>query len=242
MSKKTIVWLVIGAFLVILGSIIFACVMMTLKWNFLKLSTAKYETNTYEFTEKVEDISIKTDTADVVFVPSSDSKIHVTCYEADNQKHTVTLSDGALVVEVVDTRKWYEYIGINFSAPKITVSLPAGEYGELEVEVSTGRVKLDGVRCEKFASKGSTGDISMKDVIAKESIFVERGTGNITIDGTDAAELYLKTTTGQVKGSVLTDKVFIARTDTGRISVPNGTTGGRCEIITDTGNINVKIK
>lgn len=281
MNKKTIAWLVAATILVLIGCIIFGGVMSVLKWNFMNLSTVKYETNSYEFNEKIEDISIKTDTADVVFVKSGDTMIHVACYEAKNQKHTVTLSDGTLAIEVEDTRKWYEYIGINFGVPKITVSLPEGEYGELfvkgstgdismsevsandiklkvstgditvntlvcegelEIKVSTGRTKLDGVRSEKFTSKGSTGDISMKDVIARESIFVERDTGDITLDGCDSAELYLKTDTGHVKGSLLTDKIFIAKTDTGRINVPNSTVGGRCEISTDTGNINIEIK
>ena len=50
-----------------------------------------------------------------------------------------------------------------------------------------------------------------------------------------------KTYTGDVEGSVLTDKVFIVRTDTGRIDVPKSITGGRCEITTETGNIKISV-
>lgn len=242
MKKKTIVWIIIGAFLVVFGCAIFGCVMMALKWNFAKLSTAKYETNSCEFSEKIEDISVALDTADLVFVPSNDSKIRVTCYEAENQKHSVSVKDGALVVELSDARKWYEYIGINFDSPKITVALPADEYGEIEIKVSTGIVKLDGVRCEKLTSKGSTGDVFMKDVIVGESIFVERDTGDISFDACDAREIFAKTETGDIKGSLLSDKVFVAETDTGKISVPKNGNGGRCELTTDTGNIKIEIK
>ena len=281
MTKKTIVWLIIGAFLVVLGCAVFGGVMMALKWDFLKLSTIVYETNEYEFSEKIEDISVALDTADLVFVPSNDSKIRVTCYEAENQKHSVSVKDGALVVELTDTRKWYEYIGINFASPKITISLPEGKYGELfvkvstgdieipdisaksiqlivstgnvsaeniildrnfEIKVSTGRVKLDGVKCESFTSKGSTGDISMKDVVAKGSFSIERNTGDVSFDSCDSAEISVKTTTGNIKGSLLSDKVFITKTDTGSIKVPDSTTGGRCELTTDTGDIKIEIK
>ena len=38
-------------------------------------------------------------------------------------------------------------------------------------------------------------------------------------------------------GSMLTEKVFQVKTETGRIDVPDTITGGRCKISTDTGNI-----
>ena len=47
----------------------------------------------------------------------------------------------------------------------------------------------------------------------------------------------MKTNTGNITGTLVTDKVFLAHTDTGRIRVPTTTTGGRCELTTDTGNI-----
>jgi len=41
---------------------------------------------------------------------------------------------------------------------------------------------------------------------------------------------------------LLTDKVFITKTDTGSINVPDSITGGRCEIKTDTGDIKITVK
>jgi hypothetical protein len=40
-----------------------------------------------------------------------------------------------------------------------------------------------------------------------------------------------------VTGSLLTDKVFIAQTSTGKINVPETTAGGQCRVSTDTGDI-----
>lgn len=82
----------------------------------------------------------------------------------------------------------------------------------------------------------------MKNVIATEKFSIERSTGDVTFDGADAAEIFVKTDTGDVKGSLLTDKVFITETDTGRVDVPKTTIGGRCEITTDTGDISIEIK
>ena len=52
---------------------------------------------------------------------------------------------------------------------------------------------------------------------------------------------FIKTSTGKVVGSLLTEKVFNAKSDTGKVEVPNTTSGGSCTITTDTGKIQVTI-
>ena len=77
----------------------------------------------------------------------------------------------------------------------------------------------------------------MENVIAEQMITIERSTGDVIFDKCDAFELLIKTDTGNVTGSLLTDKIFIANSDTGHINVPETTTGGKCKITTDTGDI-----
>ncbi len=320
MSKRTKIWLVIAASLVLVGGIIFTGVMTVFKWDFTKLSTVKYEINNYEINENYKNISIVTDTTDIVFAPSEDSKASVVCYEQKNIKHSVAVKDSTLVIEGVDERKWYEHIGITLGTPKITVYLPKNEYaslsikestgdieipknfrfesmdislstgdvnclasasddikiktstgdiclenvsagslelsvstgeviakgitcqGDIKIKVSTGDTKLTDVACKGVFSNGSTGDISLKNVVATEKLSIERSTGDVRFDGCDAAEIFVKTDTGSVKGGLLTDKVFITQTDTGSVDVPKTVTGGKCEIVTDTGNIKIDIK
>jgi len=43
-------------------------------------------------------------------------------------------------------------------------------------------------------------------------------------------------------GTILSDKIFIASSDTGNVFVPDTTSGGKCKITVSTGNINIKIK
>ena len=112
-----------------------------LNWNFGKLSTAEYKANTYVIDNAFADISLNTRTADITFTPSADGKCKVVCYEEDNLNHTVTAEDNTLKIQLVDQRKWYSYIGIRLDSPKITVYLPAGEYGALTLRVSTGNRK-----------------------------------------------------------------------------------------------------
>lgn len=319
MRTTTKIWLITAAFLVAVGLIMFTAVMKEYEWDFSRLNTEEFETNIYEINEGFGNISIDTDTADILFSESDDDTCKVICYEQKSIKHSVNVQEGTLIINAFDDREWYEHIGITIGAPKITICLPSTEYGSLRIKestgdieipnafdfkdidislstggvevfasasesiriktstgdimvenisaktldlavstgnvtasgitieddvmlkASTGKTKVTGIRCKNLISRGSTGSLSLKDVIASEGFSIERSTGDVRLDGCDAAELFIKTDTGDIKGALLTDKVFITRTDTGSVDVPKTVTGGRCEIITDTGDIKISI-
>ena len=46
----------------------------------------------------------------------------------------------------------------------------------------------------------------------------------------------------KLTGTLRTEKVFITASDTGKVNVPKTITGGRCEITTATGNIEIEVK
>ncbi|MBP3592286.1 MAG: DUF4097 family beta strand repeat protein [Clostridia bacterium] len=113
--------------------------------------------------------------------------------------------------------------------------------GDIKAKNSTGKSTMVNVRCEDLISEASTGSLRMTNVIASEKFTLERDTGEIHFDRCDASEIFAETDTGSVKGTLLTDKIFITKTDTGTINVPESTQGGKCKITTDTGNITISI-
>lgn len=113
--------------------------------------------------------------------------------------------------------------------------------GDFSLKVSTGMAELNDVRCKNFVSSGNTGEIVLRDVIAEEKLSIERSTGGVRFENSDAAEIYVKTDTGYVTGTLRSDKVFIAQSDTGNVDVPKTTDGGKCEITTATGEIEIAI-
>lgn len=320
MRKTVKIWLVIAASLVFVGLIMFAAVMSEYKWDFSKLSTGKYETNTYEISEEFSNLSMNTDTADIIFALSDDGKCRVECYEEEKAKHSVAVQENTLVIKMIDEKSWYDYIGINFGSPKITVYLPKAEYtslfingstgdieipknfkfegvdislstgdvnffvsasklikikastgnicventsagtldlsastgritvsnvicgGDANINVSTGRTNLNNIECKNLTSSGDTGNISLNNVIAAEKFSIKRNTGDVRFDGSDAAEILVETDTGDVTGTFLSEKTFFVETDTGSVDVPESITGGRCEITTDTGDIELDIQ
>ena len=112
---------------------------------------------------------------------------------------------------------------------------------ECNLTITTGEIFFEKGKLNNFYSKGNSGDIDLINVQASAKLEIERSTGDIEFSRIDASEIELKTTTGDIEGTILTDKKFIVETTTGEKEYPYGTTGGRCEIITTTGDVKITI-
>ena len=114
--------------------------------------------------------------------------------------------------------------------------------GTIDLSVNTGHTYLTDVHCGGLHSTGDTGDLKMTNVIAEGKFSIERDTGDVKLDRCDASEIFVNTSTGDVTGTLLSDKVFITETSTGKVNVPQTITGGRCQITTSTGDIQLKLQ
>lgn len=112
---------------------------------------------------------------------------------------------------------------------------------DLSAAVTTGELSVSDLTCRNLVSDGSTGDISLSNVIASERMDLKRSTGDVHFDKCDAANIKVKTSTGDVSGSLLSGKVFVAKSSTGRVSVPDSSSGGQCEVTTSTGDIKLQV-
>ncbi|MBQ8409188.1 MAG: DUF4097 family beta strand repeat protein [Clostridia bacterium] len=232
MNKATKAWLIIAASLILIGGVLFTGVMSVLNWDFSKLSTSTYETNRHEINEAFEAISIHTDTADVVFVPSGSGDCSIVCHELKNAGHSVTVEDGTLIIKAMDTRKWYEHIGVNFGAPKITVYLPEAEYASLQINESTGDVEIpNNFQFESIDITVSTGDVKCA-TSATGAVRISASTGDIYAWYMSAGSLSLSTSTGDITvSSVICDNDLSVRVTTGNanlkdVSCKSLTSGG----------------
>lgn len=319
MKTATKIWLIVAASLILVGIMLFAGVMMSIKWNFSKLSTTKFSSTEHEIGDSFESIIIDTDTTNVTIMQSDNGECKVVCHEQERVSHSVEVEDGTLKIQRIDNRRWYDYIGISFGETNVTVYLPKAEYeslsvkvstgdmhvwsesdfenisltsgtgdiqcyasasgkislkastgdiritdssagaldlrvstgniyasgikceGDLNIKVSTGDVGLTSVTCKNLISEGGTGTLTMKKVIASECFDIKRSTGDVKFEDCDAGEITIVTDTGDVKGILLSEKVFIVNTSTGKKEVPESATGGKCKITTNTGDIKIFI-
>lgn len=113
---------------------------------------------------------------------------------------------------------------------------------EIFTKTSTGDVHLDSVFGVILAISVITGDIALNNVIADGKFDIVSNTGDVKFTGCDAASVFITTSTGNVVGSFLTDKIVFADTRTGKVDTPKLTNGGKCEITTSTGDIKITIE
>jgi len=260
MRNSTKIWLIVAFVLVFVGVITFGGVMEMLKWDFSKLSTGEFETNTYSFSQTFRNISVDTSTAYVVIVPAEESELMVTCYEQKNMKHIVSLGEDTLKIQVTDTRKWYEHIGIHFSTPKITVYVPVQDLGRLSIEAQTGDIEIHenfqfesmDISCstgdvKSYASAAgdlkihtTTGDIHLENAAAK-AIDLSVTTGKVTVSNVNCAEGFsVAVSTGKTEVSALQCNSFASGGNTGSILLKQVVARQELCVTRSTGDINIE--
>lgn len=131
----------------------------------------------------------------------------------------------------------------------------------LSAETDTGRMEFTDVQCEDMRTEAhtgnvylqkavvadslkivtTTGDVTLTDTAAAGELDIQTDTGDVLFNNADAGQIRVHTSTGDVKGTLKTEKIFFTQTDTGRVNIPRTTTGGSCEIETDTGDINIRL-
>ncbi len=191
--------------------------------------------------EEYGDLLIKSSTGDITVsenlafdsIDVSLSTGDVSCLASCENELKIATSTGN-----IDTKDMSaDSISLCASTGKITTD--SIKCHDLYIKVSTGKTYLSDVDCDNFTSEGTTGLINLEDVVATGSFNIKRSTGDVSFDACDASQVYIKTSTGSVKGNFLTEKIYIASSSTGDINVPKSTKGGKCEIYTDTGDIQI---
>lgn len=188
-------------------------------------------------------LTAKTDTGDIVVSLRSVGSLDVSGDTADVSVFTPVKGNVRISLTTGDV-----YLRA-MTAGSIDVTTTTGKIGIVNVKtaggitanVDTGETLLEKVDCGNLMSDGDTGDIVLDGVTASGSFSIIRSTGDVKFIGSDAASISVKTSTGDVTGTLLTGKVFLAKSDTGKVDIPKTAAGGRCEITTDTGRIKIEI-
>ena len=218
MSKKHKIWLVIAAFLIVTGGLIFTIAMTKHNWDFSKLNTVEYEFNTYTIAEEFNEIVIDIKEADIVFIPSEDNTTKVVCNEMKLVKHSVSVLDKKLTIKSNDERQWYDDINIVNLNAKLMVYLPAMDFITFDVEitegdftienivsknividVTTGDIEFVNVKCVDISVESTTGDVEFNDVNVTNAITIDTTTGDVTFINVLCDKLGIETTSGKTK-------------------------------------------
>lgn len=172
--------------------------------------------------DSYDSLSIKADTSDIT-VPK-DFTFNTTYIETD----TGDIGFSANMLGVLD---------ISTDTGRIDFGIIKAQ--DIILESDTGDIAFNSAECKNVSIENDTGDVRFSNTIVTEKISVTTSTGDVSFDYSDAEEISICTNTGDVSGRLLSEKVFICDSGTGKIDVPYSMSGGRCEITTDTGDIEI---
>ena len=250
-------WIITAIVLLVTGIVICGVSFGVLGFDLGKLSTVTYVTNTYDVSEKFQNISIDGDTENIKFVFSEEEKCRVVCFEEENDLHTVGVEDQTLTIEKKDRKGFWWNVSIATESPSITVYLPEKVYKELSIESDTGDVEIPKeFSFDTIDVNLDTGDMSCL-ASAEGDIRVRTDTGHITIADVTAAGMLLSSDTGKMElsdvkisgdleiqehtGKVVLENVkcrnFTSDGDTGSLVMTNVTASGEFNLERNTGDI-----
>ncbi len=90
--------------------------------------------------------------------------------------------------------------------------------------------------------KNTSGDISLTESAGKCNADMNVISGDIALNKFDASSLEMKTTSGDIKGSILSDKIFSASSNSGDIKIPPSVKdSGTCKCSSISGDIIIEI-
>ena len=160
------VMIAIGAALIVAGVVLSAWAFAETGFDFSKLGTVQYETNTYTPEAAFERIDVNVSQADIFLLPSADGKCSVVCAETDKVRHTAAVENGTLQIRDADRRAWYDRVAFFTKPISVTVYLPETRYASLKLSCSTGDVSLPA----DFSFGSLQIETSTGDVICEASV------------------------------------------------------------------------
>ena len=236
MKKGMKVWLLIAAILCAVGLTVGVIACAAVGFDFMKLDTADFVDNVYEFDDYMDGIHINFDTANIRFGVSPDSVVRVFTHEKEDNLHTVQKAGGKLLILRVE-KPWYQKLGFSFEEETITVHLPKDVFYSLTAKVNTADLVLSsGLSFSGVNIETDTGDVHIASEVSR-SITVKADTGDVLLENTNPRYIEIETDTGDVslKNTLCRYDLSIT-TDTGEVSFDR-VDAQNLTIETDTGDV-----
>ena len=255
-------FLIAGAVLVFAGLALMIGAAAGVGFDFARLGTAEYETNTYTPGEGFHSIEIDTDESDIEFRTSEDGTCRVVCTELEKARHQVSVENGILKITRDDRREWSDRLMLFSNSQSVTVylPLPSDGYESLNVVSGTGDVLIPGgFTFGSITVTGGTGEVTC-NASASGTVRIGTSTGGIRMNSASAGSIELKVSTGKIQlgeiacretlsvsvgtGKTLAEDVtcgsFVSEGSTGSLTLKNAAVSGNIRVRRSTGDIRLE--
>lgn len=193
--------LIVSAVCILLGLAIAFVGMIMLGFDFAKLYTTKFETETVYITEPFRSVAITTQEHDIRFALSEDDRCKIVYTVAENMYCKTEIKNQTLYVTRTDVRHWYERIGIHYGDFTLTVYLPEAAYEDFDARSASGNIDIPiGDLSEGAYLSTESGDIRFTGDVG---IVAKSISGNIALCGSgkfvgERSSISASTTSGDI--------------------------------------------
>ncbi len=193
------------ALIIALICLLVGAILVGVSWVYLQkyptnMNTVKDSVYEYDINELPKTINITTLSSRVELRPIEGDEWRVECMDKEKLYHTVDMTDGVLTIKQIDTRAWYEHIGIlnGFQNLSVIVYLPAQTYESLNIHAMSGSIKVqEGFTFSNATLQNTSGSINCASVV-KGSLNAKNTSGSIFVDGRVGGDLNVKNTSGSI--------------------------------------------
>lgn len=220
MTKKGVL-LIISAVVLLLGLAAAGGALWYSDFN-IKSFDNVYERDVLESSSLINFITVDSESARVIILPSEDEKCIVKYTGLEPEICSAEITTGNLSVEQKSVPVFRGFTGVRFTESRIDIYLPNSYYESLNVETESGSVSVfDGFSCRKSHIKTESGSvkISFSDD-ESTSVSVSTQSGSIAAKGINALEdVSLESESGSIIASDIKTDYLQASTRSGRIEV-----------------------
>lgn len=196
---------------------------LNFKFEFNNYSTNKVETKEFDL---VDDININANLSDVLIEKSDTNKIIVELYSDNNIDHSINVDNKKVDINFYDNNVFNIFKKKN----RVLVKLPEDYKDKLNINVTTGDVKIKSFKNLKSNIIVQTGDIIAE--LLDEAI-IDSKTGDIKIDNIN--KINCNNTTGDIKINMINDAFINSKTGDVKINELNNSS----DITVITGDVKV---
>ncbi len=135
----------------------------------------------------------------------------------------------------------FQRIALGTASGNIRCDFPATE--ELNVSSASGEIEVAGQSPRWAFLSSASGNMSLSNVLAEKRLQAQSSSGSITLNRCDGGEVALESSSGDIRGSLLSDKLFEIETVSGNVACPPSVKdGGLCSITTASGSVSIQIE
>ena len=197
-------------------------------------------TKNYPVSGSFSSVSVTEYYADVQLRASRDGSVSVTTRDTQDVTHTVQVVNGTLTISRPEPNLGQRIFHDDDDDPTVIVYLPAGDYGSLTVNTTSGDVESSGQLNFATANLTTTsGDIEIAGSVT-QSLVCNSTSGDVEVNSPAAGAVQISTNTGDAELTGVSAQSLSIHTNTGDADLERTVAAGAIEISTTTGDIELE--